>query len=398
MTIPFSFRVRDPRAFMTAPFALLGAALILAGACSGGSSSNGSGGAPGSGGNGSGGKTGSGGASGSGGSASGGHVGSGGSGSGGSGSGGHVGSGGAASGGSVGSGGSASGGSSSGGTVGSGGSASGGSSSGGSSSGGSLGSGGSASGGVGGAAPGTGGAAGGGTASGGSTGGGGSAPAGCPAGAFFCSDFEDSTLPSALVYKVNAAPGDWSRDFALDTAVHHWGKQSLRVKAASEAGTSGSSYKMLAVPAAATFWARFYMQSDMDIGGVDHNAFASASGSDDPNDGLSCEFAEDVGIAFNTKDDVRWPTGYGRTMSGGTMPYSLPKNAWHCIEISYDGTGKVQQLFVEGTQLINATSYPTGTAAFKEFKFGFMQFHGPERKIWYDDIVVSPTRSPCPSN
>ena len=315
-----------------------------------------------------------------------------GTGSGGAATGGKVGSGGSASGGQTGTGGSATGG-----KVGSGGSASGGSASGGTSSGGS-GSGGSASGGAGGTISGSGGAAGGGSGTGGSSGGGSTGSAGCPAGAFFCSGFEDATLPSALVYKVNAAPGDWSRDFALDTTVKHGGKQSLRVKAASESGTSGSSYKMLAVPAATTFWARFYMQSDLDIGGVDHNAFASASGSDDPNDGLSCEFAEDVGIAFNTKDDVRWPMGYGRTSSGGTMPYSLPKNAWHCIEISYDGTGKVQQLFVEGTQLINATTYPTGTAAFKEFKFGFMQFHGPERKIWYDDIVVSPTRSPCPAN
>jgi len=387
MNVPFSIRSALSRGFRTAPVVALSAALIAVSACSGASSSNGSGGAPGSGGSASGGKTGSGGTTGTGGSASGGQMGPG---SGGAGTGGKVGSGGSASGGQVGTGGSGNG---TGGQVGTGGSASGGTSSGGSS-----GSGGSASGGAGGAASGSGGAAGGSSATGGTSGGGSSGSAGCPTGAFFCSGFEDATLPSALVYKVNAAPGDWSRDFALDTAVKHGGKQSLRVKAASESGTSGSSYKMLAVPAATTFWARFYMQSDLDIGGVDHNAFASASGSDDPNDGLSCEFAEDVGIAFNTKDDVRWPMGYGRTSSGGTMPYSLPKNAWHCIEISYDGTGKVQQLFVEGTQLINATSYPTGTAAFKEFKFGFMQFHGPERKIWYDDIVVSPTRSPCPSN
>lgn len=365
-------------------FVLLGCALLFASACSSASSSNGSGGSPGSGGAGSGGKSGSGGSgsggsgsggSASGGSSSGGKVGSGGTGSGGTSSGG-VGSGGNGSGG-VGSGGSGSGGSASGGTTGTGGSASGGASNGG--------------------GPGSGGAAGG-SASGGTSGGGGagSGSTDCPSDAFFCSGFEDATLPSALVYKVNAAPGDWSRDFALDTSVHHNGKASLRVKSSSESGTSGSSYKMLSVPTANTFWARFYMQSEMDIGGLEHNAFAEGSGSDDPNDGVSCEFAEDVGIAFNTKDDDRWPTGYGRTMSGGTMPYSLPKNAWHCIEISYDGAGKVQQLFVEGMQLINATSYPTGSATFKVFKFGFMEFHGPPRKIWYDDIVVSPSRTPCP--
>lgn len=374
MNVPFS--IRRVRGFS---FASLGFALLFAGACSSASSSNGSGGAPGSG---SGGKTASGGSSGTGGSGSGGTVGTGGSASGG-----NVGSGGSGSGGSVGSGG----------KVGSGGSSSGGSASGGSNSGGSSGTGGGAGGAMTGGSPGSGGASGGASASGGSNGAGGGS-AGCPAGALFCSGFEDATLPSALVYKVNAAPGDWSRDFALDTTVHHGGKQSLRVKSSSESGTSGSSYKMLAVPAATTFWARFYMQSEMDIGGLEHNAFASASGSDDPNDGVSCEFAEDVGLAFNTKDDDRWPTGYGRTSSGGTMPYSLPKNAWHCVEISYDGAGKIQQLFVEGMQVINATSYPTGSATFKEFKFGFMEFHGPPRKIWYDDIVVSPTRSPCPGN
>jgi hypothetical protein len=374
------------RSTSTFSFVLLAMTVLFAGACSSASSSSGSGGSQGSGGmsSGTGGKSASGGSSGSG---------SGGSASGGSASGGTIGSGGSSSGGS------GSGGVGSGGKTGSGGSASGGSATGGSASGGSTGSGGSATGGAAtGGALGSGGAAG--AGSGGTTGGGGagSGSSDCPSGAYFCSGFEDATLPSALVYKVNAAPGDWSRDFALDTAVHHGGKQSLRVKSSSESGTSGSSYKMLAVPAATAFWARFYMQSEMDIGGLEHNAFASASGSDDPNDGLSCEFAEDVGLAFNTKDDDRWPMGYGRTSSGGTMPYSLPKNAWHCIEISYDGAGKVQQLFVEGMQIINATNYPSGTAMFKEFKFGFMEFHGPPRKIWYDDIVVSPTRSPCPPN
>jgi hypothetical protein len=202
-------------------------------------------------------------------------------------------------------------------------------------------------------------------------------------------------LPSKLVYKANAAPGDWTRDYELDTTMHNSGKASLRVKASTETGTSGSSYKMLAAPAATSFWARFYIQSEMDIGGLNHNAFAAASGSDDPNDGVSVEFAEDVGIAFNSKDDDRWPTGYGRTMSGGTNPLTLPKNTWHCIELSYDGQGKVQQMYIDGTMQINATNYPSTAAAFKVFKFGFMEFHGPPRKIWFDDMVVSPSRTPC---
>jgi hypothetical protein len=219
----------------------------------------------------------------------------------------------------------------------------------------------------------------------------------CPADAYFCSGFEEATLPSTLVYKANAAPGDWSRDYALDTTMHNTGKASLRVKASTESGTSGSAYKMLAAPAATAFWARFYILSELDIGGLEHNAFAAASGSDDPNDGVSVELAEDVGIAFNSKDDDRWPAGYGRTMSGGTNPYSLPKNTWHCIEISYDGPGRGQKLYIDGSLQIDATSYPATAAAatFKVFKFGFMEFHGPPRKVWFDDLVVSPSRTPC---
>jgi len=238
---------------------------------------------------------------------------------------------------------------------------------------------------------------------GGSAGGGAGAPAGgagsaCPTDATFCSGFEVTTLPTGAVYKANAAPGDWSRDFEVDTTLFRGGKSSLRVKSGSEAGISGA-YRMLAVPApSGAFWARFYIQqTEIDLGGAEHNVFASAAASDEPN-AASIEFAEDVGISFNTQDAVRWPTGYGRLMSGGTMPFTLPKGMWHCIEISFDSTGREQQLFINGTPQIDAKDYPAAGAVsggIKNFKFGFNQLHGPARKVWFDDIAVGPTRPKC---
>jgi len=160
---------------------------------------------------------------------------------------------------------------------------------------------------------------------------------------------------------------------------------------------SGGAYKMLSVPApGAAFWVRLYLRSDVDLGASDHNVYAYAAGSDDPNDSMNVEFAEDVGMAFNAHDDVRWPTGYGRLSGGGTKPYTLAKDTWHCIEISFDGQGKVQMLYMNGMQQINATNYPTQASAFKVFKFGYNALHGTVRKIWYDDLVVAPTRNPCP--
>jgi hypothetical protein len=251
--------------------------------------------------------------------------------------------------------------------------------------------------GAGGMSGGSAGAAMGGAAGGGSAG----APAGgagsaCPADATFCSGFEVSTLPTGAVYKANAAPGEWTRDFEVDTTLFRSGKSSVRVKSGTEAGISGA-YRMLAVPApAGAFWVRFYIQqTELDLGDLEHNVFASAAVSDEPN-AASVEFAEDVGIAFNASDSVRWPMGYGRTMSGGTMPFKLPKGMWHCIEISFDSTARQQQLFINGTLQIDAKDFPaTVSGGFKNFKFGFNQLHGPARKIWYDDVAVAPTRIKC---
>ena len=235
---------------------------------------------------------------------------------------------------------------------------------------------------------------------GGSTAGtGGANASACPTNATFCSGFETAGQPSGSIYMVNAAPGDWSRDFAIDPTQHHAGNSSLLVKNSGATGSSGSAYRMLAVPATAgAFWARFWVQSDVAMGSVDHNAFAGGSIGSGPND-LMIEFAEDVGIAFNTSDSDQWPTGYGRLSGGGTNPYTIPAMTWKCAEISYDGTNRVQQLYIGGTQLINATGYPGSVEPLTYFKFGFDAYHGPARQMWYDDVAVTPTRIPgggCP--
>jgi hypothetical protein len=141
------------------------------------------------------------------------------------------------------------------------------------------------------------------------------------------------------------------------------------------------------------FWARFWVRSEVDMGGLKHNTFAMACPNDMPDKSNCAEFVEDVGIAFNTNDDVRWPDGYGRPMGGGAeRPYILAKNTWHCVEISFDGTNRVQQVYLNGAQLINATSYPTAALTVSRFKFGFAGWNGPDRVMWYDDVAVAPTR------
>ena len=85
----------------------------------------------------------------------------------------------------------------------------------------------------------------------------------------------------------------------------------------------------------------------------------------------------------------------GRVNNGET-PFTLPKGMWHCVEISYDGGAREQQLYVNGKQQMDATDYPANIASpFKIFKFGFNKLHGPARAVWYDDVAVGPTRPGC---
>jgi hypothetical protein len=178
-------------------------------------------------------------------------------------------------------------------------------------------------------------------------------------------------------YDADAAPGDWTRDFAIDTTIKKNGNSSLRVKLTTESGASGSAYRMLAVPATMNaFWVRFFIRSDIDMGG-EHNAFTKASTTTAKGDSGAIEFGEDVGIAFNTSDDVRWPTGYGRLTTGGTNPYVLRKTLVLRRKFRMTAQRGFKQLFVNGAQLINATNYPSTTKAIQAFKFGLHTFHGP---------------------
>lgn len=229
----------------------------------------------------------------------------------------------------------------------------------------------------------------------GGTGSGGGGPVDpCPPGTTFCSGFEDSSLPEGAVFKLNGDPSTpWTEYFEVDATTRNSGASALRVKPVSEVS---AAYKMLSVPSGgANFWVRLYVRSDVELGSSEHNVFGQASGSDEPNDGISVEFAEDVGLSFNSQDVVRWPDGYGRLDGGGTMPFTLPKDEWHCIELHFDGSARVQALYIEGEQMIDAPDYPAATKAFARFKFGYNALHFTERTVWYDDVAVGPTRPGC---
>ena len=159
---------------------------------------------------------------------------------------------------------------------------------------------------------------------------------------------------------VNAAPGDWSRDFAIDTTQKNSGNSSLRVKSASsETGTSGSAYKMLAVPATAgrVLGALLDAQRHADRAD-DHNVFAGGSTGSD---------AERRHRRVRRRRRHRVQHQRRRALADRLRAHQrqhdavlLPANTWHCVEMSFNGTGRVQQLFVNGNAADQRHQLPVG--------------------------------------
>ena len=71
----------------------------------------------------------------------------------------------------------------------------------------------------------------------------------------------------------------------------------------------------------------------------------------------------------------------------------LSPNTWHCEEAFYDGGTGNTQIFSDGQQIINAPGFARRN--YQTFRFGYIGFN-TVRTVWYDDVVVSPTRVGCP--
>jgi hypothetical protein len=223
-----------------------------------------------------------------------------------------------------------------------------------------------------------------------------SAAGACPTGAYFCTGFEDSGLPAGASYQPSYLAAQWNTYMTLDTAIVHTGKQSLKVLPAA---STSYDWRMLAVQLPSpSFWVRMYVQSDVDLGQAEHNAYFLASiGSGDPNAGSGgVQFAEQYcQVLLNYSDQIVLSTtsdGMSACGHGGAI---ITKSYWHCIEAHYDGAAGDVSVYSDGAPVISKTAWASAQQAFASFSFGFVTYHGPTRTMWYDDVVVAPMRVGC---
>lgn len=203
----------------------------------------------------------------------------------------------------------------------------------------------------------------------------------CPAGATFCSGFEGTGLPAGV--KFHAVGPTEPNPYSFDASQAKTGRQSLAIPIHS----GGFYYRALAVPVPGqNFWVRLYVRVSREFGDEGHDSLFGASTGNldaDVNGEALVEFSEQFNeVLLNTDDQLFNPGGASK----------LTADAWHCIEAHYDSASGDVQIFADGTEVIHATGYAKQT--FQTFRLGYMQYHDT-RSVWYDDVVVAPSRVSC---
>lgn len=217
----------------------------------------------------------------------------------------------------------------------------------------------------------------------------------------------EAGLPAGAVYVSSNDNNDWTKGTSLD-AVAHAGQHSLKFLKAT-----AYSQRELSVPAAATFWFRAYLRSDVQIGGPagkDHNLFFEAVDFDESSSSQSGKgieiVEEDCELGINI-DDTRF--GSNGTMNQPGCPSAEPKgailtaNTWHCIEGFFDGAKGDFQVYVDpkastDAPVIDRKGVATAKRAFKRLRFGYREYHSNDRNTWYDDVATGPARIGCLTN
>jgi hypothetical protein len=211
----------------------------------------------------------------------------------------------------------------------------------------------------------------------------------CPDNAFFCAGFEEAGIPAQARYFSQRGPFVPGDSMVIDSNESFAGSQSLLVPA----GGSNFDYRMLSVlvPTRA-FWVRLHVLTDVEFGDGNHDTLFSASTLlDGFNGDRSIEFAEQFGqVLLNKNDQLHGPTAPGppNNVAGSVVT----ANVWHCMEAFYDGVTGDVLVFRDNVQIITAPGWRPDT--YNNFRFGYQRFN-TARNVWFDDVVVGPTRIGC---
>lgn len=227
-------------------------------------------------------------------------------------------------------------------------------------------------------------------------------PVGCPTGAF-CDGFESQTgtVPA----------GDWSLMFpncqgtgtaAIDTSITHSGTKSVRVD-----GRAGyCNHVFLATTRGITgsgLFVRFYVRHTTALPEA-HVTFAAMKDTADGGKDLRMG-GQNRALQWNREsDDATLPE---QSPAGVAQSVPLAVNQWACVE--YGITGSELRTWLNGTEVpgLRADGVPTPDVdsqwlrkagwrpSLANFRLGWESYGNGDDTLWFDDIVMAPSRIGC---
>jgi hypothetical protein len=238
----------------------------------------------------------------------------------------------------------------------------------------------------------------------------------CPANAIFCADFEDGKIPSAAVFYPAYQRTMISTYMNVDgTMGNHGSTHSLRVTPWSQPMMMSPNFsQMLGVMTGkSTFWTRVYLRTgapststsmvmghDTFVAGIDDSANGgSLANAGDPNNGEQVRVGEhscqlEVNRRSNDNEVLSDAVGgvSNYTCAGGV---TFAPDTWYCLETFYDGPNSTVRVFVNGSEVTGLHITTWGPYAYDMFKFGFENYSGTPRNIWYDDVAIATQQIGC---
>ncbi len=232
---------------------------------------------------------------------------------------------------------------------------------------------------------------------------------GSPAGVFFSDDFESDTSgkqpagwDNLIAYNHNATNPSGTNGVLADSTHTHNGSK-LAAHASSD-GTMAFLERQLPT-GTKHFFVRAYLymthQLGMDTTSDNHESLIGISSDPTHTELRFGQMKGSVGVSLASDDNLSPP------QAKWNMPPIISANAWHCIEVEFDGSAAYNALnaWSDGTQVFALTQGSDwGHSAepatwmnglFDYVQIGWESFSSEKNDVWIDDLVLSTSRVGC---